>query len=141
MLLRLRARAAASAAASTATCSLRLLTGLLRLLLGPALWLLSLLLLLLRPLRLLLLFLLRLLSGLLLATLALSRAIAARGTFFARASVVAARLSRPLFEVADFPLHVPAGLLLLLGARFVMAAVGASFPPLGICALAGRAED
>jgi hypothetical protein len=138
LLLRLRARAATSASATTATCSLCLLARLLRLLLRPAL-LLLLSLLLLRPLRLLLL-LLRLLS-LLLAALTLPLTIASRRAFFARAAFGPARLSRPLFKVADFPLHVPAGLLLLLGARFIMAAVGAPFPPLGICALAGRAED
>lgn len=65
-------------------------------------------------------------------TIALALAFAASGTLLPRAALFFASLSRPLLEVADLPLHEPAGLLFLLGARDVVAAVGATFPSLGI---------
>jgi hypothetical protein len=61
---------------------------------------------------------------------------------FARAALLfSRRLAHPLFELADFFLHVAARLRVLLRTDFVVAAVRAALPAFGVGALAARTED
>jgi hypothetical protein len=74
--------------------------------------------------------------------LALRLPVTPTGALLSRWALFAARsFARPLFEFADLAVHVAAGLLLLAIAGEVVPAIGAAFPSLGICSLAGRAEN